>query len=254
MACQLSCACASRACLPTLPRQREGQISCSRAVWADSSVPHHQGQLLCCPSEARAALLSAVASEVWGQLSHLQQAVISRREGIGGHLSPLAMPPHRRRCGASFPILMPLGQVILPQAGQQGRRVSHIHTTTWHARGGAPLSTVLGHQPGLRQQPRLETSLWPLVVAQASNTDPGYNRTTGPDMSLRGTMNPDVTMAPWVSRGHSDQFGPQQQHRPQMTFGGSTLAQTPAVVGPQTQIWPLAAAWTRASPRPWEIA
>lgn len=95
MAYQLSCACASRACLPTLPRQREGQISCSRAVWADSSVPHHQGQLLCCPGEARAALLSAVASELWGQLSHLQQAVISRREGIGGHLSPLAMPPHR---------------------------------------------------------------------------------------------------------------------------------------------------------------
>lgn len=61
----------------------------------------------------------------------------------------MVLPPHGRRYGASFPILVPLGQFILPLVGQQGRHVSYTHTTMWQMRGGDPCSTVLGHQPSL---------------------------------------------------------------------------------------------------------
>lgn len=78
-----------------------------------------------------------------------------------------------------------------------------------------------------RLQLRLETPAWPSVVMYATdtsqspvwpsvvtcimdiNTDPGFNRTTDPDMALRGNMDPDISVASGGSIGSPCQYGPQ---------------------------------------------
>lgn len=74
--------------------------------------------------------------------------------------------------------------------------------------------TAHGHQQGLRQQCRSQTSTWPLVLKQTKdiNPDPGCSKITDPEMTLRSSMNPDITMASDGSVGHPHQYGLQRQH------------------------------------------
>lgn len=71
------------------------------------------------------------------------------------------------------------------------------------------------HQHGLRWQHRPLTSACLLAAAQPSDikmlseysTDPSCSRTTDPDMALRGSMGPDITMALGGNAGHSGLYG-----------------------------------------------
>lgn len=78
-----------------------------------------------------------------------------------------------------------------------------------------------GMSLGLQYGHRSQASLWLLVAMRAMgiNTDPGYSRTTNPDMVLGSILGPDVAMALIGCAGHSDQHHPALRHQHDPRWG-----------------------------------
>ena len=125
-------------------------FSCSggRAGTGDSPIPMPPGP----------ALLNAASGE--GQGSAFPPVQVARSGGV----APLPHPCHNRQ-GAGPAILSPCHQSQLSSAAQVRGRASSPKCEP--RKGWGKLSTVLGHQHGLRWQPRPGTSVWSLVVSQA---------------------------------------------------------------------------------------
>lgn len=72
-------------------------------------------------------------------------------------------------------------------------------------------STADGHHHVLRWWCRPQIFMWPSLLswAMAINTDPSYSRIMDPDMVFYDSMDPGITMASEVCRGHLQQSGPQ---------------------------------------------